>query len=181
MKFLRCAVLASVACWVVALDGCKTPPSDIGSGPCKLVKRDPSDTDPSDGIRSINMTEEDLGGVKNVDFVSFGSTECESYTCVHDRNMPLTGDPKAEVLGYCTDVCTPANTAKCSPSKETPQYDPVSTPARALGCRALALDEQTLSQFCQAEPARCQEIFGTNRSPYFCARDTATGADGGVQ
>lgn len=161
----------------VAASGCKAK-TDLGTQ-CTLVRKDPSDTDPSDGTRSIPIKEKDLPPVSADsprDYVSFGATECEDLVCVRNSGTPA-GDPEADATGFCSRSCLQTNPASCETGDE--QLD---TSANAYVCRSLILDETTLAAIKQNNPTMYEQYFGTTQSPYFCARKAATagGADGGT-
>lgn len=173
---LACAVFGAAA----AVVGCPVPPSDLGQGPCFLVKRNPDG-----GTDAVRIKESEL--TQGKDFISFGSTECENYVCVRDKDAPPSGDPNSDAVGYCTKDCSPASPSSCAISPKTAQFDPGASNARPLSCRPLILDEITIGNYCNdpANQARCDELFGPNRSPYFCARggtagDGGTSTDGGT-
>jgi len=165
----------AVGCLVLAAAGlmasCKVPASDVGK-PCILVKRAPADA----GVTSVPVKESEV--VEGRDFISFGSTECDDYVCVRDKDTPKSTTPQVDAVGYCSKPCAPTNPLGCAIAPENQGVILRGT------CRAMLLDEETLNTLCTADPNKCQQYFGSNRSPYFCARDTSTalpdgGADGG--
>lgn len=164
----------AVACLLLAATGlvasCKVPASDVGKR-CVLVKRAPADA----GVNSVPVKESEV--TQGKDFISFGSTECDDYVCVRDKDMPMGTNPEADAVGYCSKPCAPANQLGCAVAKEN--QTALFTGAT---CRPLLLDEETIGTICNVDPATCQQYFGNNRSPYFCARDTSTGgsSDGGT-
>ena len=44
----------------------------------------------------------------------------------------------------------------------------------------VAPDPDTIAALCKVDPAKCEEVFGPNRSPSFCARAGVPGTDGGT-
>jgi hypothetical protein len=152
---------------------CQTPTTDVGRS-CLLVKRGPPAAGSDGGYTLQNITEGELPA--GWDFISFGSAECDDFVCIRDKNEPRTS-PSAFAKGYCSRPCAPSNPAGCAVARE---YAGVGD----MTCRALLLDDTTVTSFCEAEPDRCRELFGTNRSPYFCARggtsDGGTRPDGGT-
>ena len=151
----RAAML--VAIFVVA--GCKVP-TDLGNE-CQMVKRDPN----VDGGR-LFIKEGEIKDGANKDFISFGSAECEDRACVRDINFPRGLDESLPAKGYCSRVCLPSTPNACPPAKAEDEKDPL----RNLSCRALLLDQATLSAICMDSPADCQRYFGGAQTPYFCAR-----------
>jgi hypothetical protein len=151
------SVLVLLAIASSALASCSVH-TDLGT-PCVLVKRDPTDTDESDGIRSIPIKESEVQLGK--DFISFGAVECENYVCVRDANTPKGSTPNADAMGICSRACAFGSSTAC------PSVDPTNLP---LTCRALLLDEATVGTICANDPTRCERFFGNSRSPYFCAR-----------
>ncbi|MBX5482520.1 MAG: adventurous gliding motility lipoprotein CglC [Myxococcaceae bacterium] len=143
----------------VAGSGCKAK-TDLGQ-PCILVRKDPSDTDPSDGIRSIDILEDEVTPGK--DFVSFGSTECDDLVCVRDASDP-PGEKGTPAQGFCTRPCVQASETSCLTGDDQVDRE---TP---FTCRSLLLDEDTLASIKQADPQTYQRYFGDTQSPYFCAR-----------
>ena len=168
MKFPRLIIIACGILGAGSLVGCKPPPSDVGTGPCFLVKKNPDG-----GTTPTRVTMGEVTAGK--DFISFGSTECDDYVCVRDKDMPRAGDPSTYATGYCSHPCVPANSTGCAASREAAQFDP-----RSLTCRPMLLDPDTIAALCKVDPAKCEEVFGPNRSPYFCARAGVPGADGGT-
>lgn len=133
--------------------------TDLGI-PCTLVKRGPAD---GGTFTAVKILEKEIKGSK--DFISFGSAECEDSYCVRDINHPR-GDDNAEAMGYCSRVCLPSTPNAC-PSADSADD---SIPERRLSCRALLLDQATLTAICQSTPADCQKYFNGVQAPYFCAR-----------
>jgi hypothetical protein len=149
--------------------GCSVS-TDLGT-PCVLVKADPTDTDASDGIRSVPITQSDFDTEPTGDLISFGAVECEDLVCVQDAKHRTwaTGDaaPTTALTGYCSRSCVAGSSSAC-----TPQADEAndSNADLKMACRSLLLDEATMGRLCQADPQKCQAYFGNNKSPYFCAR-----------
>lgn len=175
------AVATTWAVWALALSslsGCKVQ-TDLGA-PCNLVRRDPADTDPSDGVNSIPILESEVstGGAGARDYISFGATECEDLVCVRDRNFVGTRDQGSPAEGYCSRPCEPTLSEQCPPQNEADLTDP----ARALSCRSLLLDQESLDALRTSDPEKFKRIFGENTTPNFCARgDAAEGnTDGGT-
>ncbi len=139
-----------------SLVGC-TNAGDNGR-PCFLVKGDPADTDPSDGIDRIRITEGEIG--QGTDFISFAATECEDLVCVREAGTEATGNPSAEAVGKCSRPCA-GEGAEC----------PSAVDNLTLSCRALLLDTETLSKVRQADPERFEAAFGGTTSPFFCVAD----------
>lgn len=160
------------------LDGCKVS-TDLGT-PCVMVKRDPTDTNTADGIRSVPITEGDFDTEPTGDLISFGAVECEDLVCVQDaQHRQWTNNPATALTGYCSRSCVQGSTTGCSPQADTGND---SDPAQKMDCRALLLDSATMGRLCQTDPAKCEQYFGNNTSPYFCARGAtpAAPADGGT-
>lgn len=159
---------AAVAAFAFVLaTGCQ-PKTDLGKT-CVMIRKDPSDTDPSDGTRSIDIKEDDV--VAGKDFISFGSTDCDDLVCVRDASDPK-GPAGGVASGFCSRSCIPTSEATCLTGEEaTDRSSPFS-------CRSLILDETTLAAIKQADPKRYQETFGDTQSPYFCAKPVP--ADGGT-
>ncbi len=149
---------------VVLAAGCKAP-TDLNK-PCNLVKK-------GDGGAPYNITE---GEVQErlkkhpLDFITFGSIDCEDLTCVRDANYPGGTDPNAFAQGYCSGVCNEGS--KCSSFDEKMDKDKTT----ALRCRPLLLDEATLSVLCNpndpATATNCQSV-GNTQKPFFCARGSS--------
>ena len=162
----RPLLIALVAALGIGAAAC-TVSTDLGSQ-CVMKKANP------DGGAPLDITESDVTPGK--DFISFGATECEDLVCVIDAaHLQLTGDPNAPVKGYCSRSCAEGSSSTCTPQQD-PSWD--TDPDKAMSCRALFLDPVTLGKICQADPQKCQQYFGDNSSPYFCARGSA---DGGTQ
>jgi|CXWL01.1.fsa_nt_gi hypothetical protein len=145
---------------VTMLAGCREV-TDLGA-PCTLVKRAPGSTD--GGFASVPILEKEIKGSK--DFISFGSAECEDRACVRDINFPRGTDENAPALGYCSRVCLPSTPNACPPKDAAHEKDP----QLSLSCRALLLDQATLSAICMEDPVTCQRYFGGAQTPYFCSR-----------
>jgi hypothetical protein len=145
---------------VLLCGGC-TVPSDVGK-PCVLVKKNAS----GDGAVPATTNE-----VKyDQDFISFGSVECEDLVCVRSANTRIETSGTGEsvtVLGYCSKPCN-LNTADCNSTHP----DTTQEIKAGMGCRALLLDQQTLSALKLADPAAYEAIFGKNESPNYCASST---------
>lgn len=152
------AVVSAVAVGVL-LSGCKAQ-TDLGK-PCILVKKDPNDTDPSNGIQSIPIKESEITPGK--DFVSFGATDCEDLVCVRDANTPA-GDPNADATGFCSRSCVQTIPDSCDTGDDTIDK------AKTYTCRSLILDEETLAAIKQNDPEKYRKYFGDTQSPYFCAK-----------
>lgn len=159
-----------------AMISCQKPATDVGRS-CTLVKRV---TLPDGGFGRTPIHESELR--EGWDFISFGATGCEDFVCIRDKGMPRSdaGNLDPVAVGYCSRPCALSNPGGCavSPGIEPP----VNTDVSKMTCRAMLLDDTTVTAFCEVEPDRCRELFGTNRSPYFCARplDGAT-SDGGTR
>ena len=143
------------------LVGCREI-TDLGVE-CTLVKRAPGSGD-GGTFASTPIFEKDIKGSK--DFISFGSAECEDRACVRDINFPRGLDESKPAKGYCSRVCLPSTPNACPPAVAKDQDDPT----RSLSCRALLLDQATLSAICMDSPVDCQRYFGGAQTPYFCAR-----------
>jgi len=141
--------------------GC-TQINDVGN-PCVLVRKDPTDTDPSDGIRSIPIKESEIQGGK--DFISFGATECEDLVCVRDANAEPNPNPDADATGFCSKPCLQTSADSCKTGRSD-----IDEGDQPFTCRPLLLDEGTLASIRQADPAKYEQYFGDTVSPYFCAR-----------
>ncbi|HYX92836.1 MAG TPA: adventurous gliding motility lipoprotein CglC [Myxococcaceae bacterium] len=155
------AVCAAVLVFVTT--GCSN--TVIGQ-PCVLVKKDPTDTDPSDGTRSIPIKWNDILNQQQKDFISFGATECEDLVCVlSTNNWPANPDPNAAASGECSTACPGPDAAGSCLTGTGVDNSP-----NAFTCRALVLDADTLASFKQSDPVLYQKYFGNTQSPYFCAR-----------
>lgn len=164
LRLSSAAVLATAA--AVLLSACPSA-TDLGRE-CVLIKRDPADTNPDDGINSIVIRESEVTTGK--DFISFGATECDDLVCVRDARMPLSGDPTAAAKGVCSRPCIPSNAASCDTGDRSIDEDD----AARFNCRPLLLDEETLAAIREADPAKYQRYFGTTQSPDFCVGPTVT-------
>jgi hypothetical protein len=153
---------------------CQAPATDVGK-PCFLVKRGPPPPGSDGGYTTVRIKEGELP--VGWDFISFGSAGCEDFVCIRDKNVARSGNPETEVQGYCSRPCAPSNPSGCAVSLEF-QLQPIGT--EDMTCRAMLLDDTTVTQFCEADPEGCRRLFGTNRSPYFCARGGGT-SDGGTR
>ena len=147
-----------------AVGGCKSENS-LG-GDCVLVKKGP------DGGSAVPIKESEINAGLQKDFVSFGSIECEDFVCTRDPAFPRDGGSDAGAHGYCSKPCASNDT--CKTGEDAIDKDP----KKKLTCRALLLDEATLGQICQQNPADCRTYFGGTSSPFFCARPL-TATDGG--
>jgi hypothetical protein len=156
-------MVGSLVALAGAVGGCKSENS-LG-GDCVLVKRGP------DGGSAVQIRESEINAGLQKDFVSFGSIECEDFVCTRDPAFPRDGGSGA-AHGYCSKPC--ANNDACKTGDDAIDKNPKTK----LVCRALLLDEATLGQICQTNPADCQTYFGGTSSPFFCARQL-TVADGG--
>lgn len=168
----RLILISALLATGVLLEGCKVT-TDLGT-PCVLVKRDPTDTDASDGIRSVPIVEGDFDTEPAGDLISFGAVECEDLVCVQDAQLRQTdwkNDPNHALTGYCSTSCVQGSTTGCSPQADATND---TNPDLKMSCRALLLDSATMGRLCQTDPAKCQEYFGNNTSPYFCARGGTT-------
>jgi hypothetical protein len=157
--------------------GCKKL-NDLGSY-CILVRRDPADTNPSDGISSIPVRQGELPQTTGPtssqrDYISFGSTECEDLVCVRDSSFSEANEsglpvgPNFPAYGTCSSACSPSAQAGCQSADPAIDKDP----RTHLSCRQLVLDDATLAHLRETDPVLYQQYFGTNTSPYFCARGT---------
>jgi hypothetical protein len=155
--------LVAVAVYAVAFGGCSSG-GDLGKE-CVLVRKDPTDTDPSDGIRSIEIRESEV--VADKDFISFGATECEDLVCVRAANTPFTRDdsnPNPVAKGMCSRPCVHTNESSCATGNDADRFT----------CRAMLLDTETLAAIKQQDPAKYKKYFGDTQSPYFCANPAQT-------
>lgn len=157
------ALLSIAALIVPMLFGC-TNAGDNGR-PCFLVKRDPADTNPDDGVDRVRVTEGEIG--QGTDFISFSATECEDLVCVREAGTAASGNPSTEAVGKCSRPCV-GEGAEC----------PSAVSDLTLSCRALLLDVETLSKVRQADPVRFESAFGGTTSPFFCVADRAATTTG---
>lgn len=164
--------LTALVCVATLATGCKVQ-TDLGA-PCTLVRRDPADTDSSDGVNSIPILESEVttGTADGLDYISFGATECEDLVCVRDKSFVSARDKGSPAEGYCSKPCEPSLVNQCPPANEADATDPV----RQLNCRPLLLDEETLTALRERDPAKYKAYFGETTTPNFCAR--GNGADG---
>ncbi len=146
---------------VLGGSGC-TNTTELGND-CTMVRRDPTDTDDSDGIRSVPMKESEIGAFK--DFISFGATDCEDLICVRDRSDPKGADPTANAQGFCTRTCIPGRADTCLTGNEDIDEGP-----DPFECRQLLLDDDTLATLRTEQPDLYRRFFGTAETTYFCAR-----------
>jgi hypothetical protein len=142
---------------LLAFSGCRVT-SDVGKQ-CELKKRDP--TDPT-GVKAVTLTERELQDYQG-DFIFFGATECEDLVCIRDKDAPRNSNLDAAAFGYCSRPCSLNSTRACEVTEAT-------SDTRAMDCRALLLDEQTLSTICQDNAEFCKNVFNSTQSPYYCAR-----------
>jgi hypothetical protein len=133
---------------------------DLGA-PCILVKADPTDTDPSDGTRSINIQESEISGYTDTDIISLGATECENLVCVRSANTadPMT-PPTADAPGFCSRACAENTADGCLTG------DPGVDNNDPYACRSLALDAETIAIIKETRPDLIPPGF---TSPFFCA------------
>ena len=176
-KLQRSLGFLLIAASLVTEVGCKQT-NDLGTY-CVLVRRDPADTDPSDGISSIPVKQSEIPTVSgdstdSRDYISFGSTECEDLVCVRDSAFAEASEPGLPVgadqpaYGVCSTACSVDVQSTCTAADSS-----IDKTARThLTCRRLVLDDATLARLRQTDPVTYQEYFGTNTSPYFCARGT---------
>jgi hypothetical protein len=155
--------------------GCRQA-NDLGTY-CILVRRNPAD--PPGTISSIPVRQGELPVTSGPtssqrDYISFGSTECENLVCVRDATFSEANEPGLSVganfpaYGVCSRPCTPSAQALCQAADSAIDKNP----RTHLSCRQLVLDEATLAHLQQTDPVRYQQYFGTNTSPFFCARGT---------
>lgn len=154
---------------LTTLAGCRVQ-TDLGT-PCTLVRRDPADTNEADGVNSIPILESEVstGGADGRDYISFGATECEDLVCVRDAAFVGTRDPGSAAEGYCSRPCEPQLQNQCPPANESDQADPV----KALGCRPMLLDQESLNTLRARDPEKYERYFGKTTTPNFCARGDA--------
>lgn len=162
--FRSLILLASVS---FVLVGCRAK-TDLGRE-CTLVKKLP------DG-GTAPILEGDIKEAANKDFISLGSVQCEDFVCVRDADFPRPGldggnfDPTKEARGYCSRPCIQGAQCPAENAADDEKAD------KRLTCRALLLDEATLSAICSTDPAKCKQYFGETKSPYFCARGNSPDA-----
>lgn len=164
MRARHSVTLSVLVALAAAIGGCKSE-NTLG-GDCTLVKKAPGDAG-----TSVAIKESEINAGLQKDFVSFGSIECEDFVCTRDPGFPRDGGT-GNAHGYCSKPC--ATNDNCKTGDDALDRDP----KRRLVCRALLLDEATLGQICELNPADCQTYFGGTRSPYFCARQLNV-TDGG--
>jgi hypothetical protein len=163
-------ILFSALVTGLLLTGCKVE-TDLGNQ-CGMVKRDPTDTDGTDGYRSVPITEGDFpDGEPQGDLISFGALGCEDLVCVQDAaHRKWTGNPSEPLIGYCSRPCVVGSATGCTPQGEISND---TDPDLKMACRSLLLDSATMGRLCQADPDKCAQYFGNTTSPYFCARGEA--------
>jgi hypothetical protein len=157
-------VLASA----VALTGCPVE-SDIGTT-CTLVRRDPADTDPTNGFDFLDILESEV--TSGWDFISIGSAKCDEFVCVRDKSYPKGPNPGAPATGYCSKACSLNSPVPCPVNKGN------LPPGRNVSCRSLILDESTLTAICRSNPDLCRGTFGDIRTSYYCVMSGSE--DGGT-
>lgn len=167
---MRLLSLASLA-FVVCVAGCQVQ-TDLGV-PCNLVKKDPADTDASDGYSAVNITEGELEAGR--DYISFGQPFCEDFVCVRDAAYvaPANTQPTDPATGYCSRPCEQQAGDAPNVNEQCAAADPEAVklnPALALSCRPLLLDPETITAICNVDRAVCEQYFGENRFSTFCAR-----------
>ena len=146
-------------------------PSDLGA-PCVMYKQQRADAGLANydgGV--IPILEGEVKEGANKDFISFGSTDCEDFTCVRDATWVKDAGPLANAQGYCSKVCNLGSTCLAGDPADDNKAD------RKLSCRALLLDEATLAALCSTNVDGGSGTCAF-KSPYFCAR--GTGPDGGI-
>jgi hypothetical protein len=154
------AVCAAVLALVMT--GCTN--TDIGD-PCVLVKKDPTDTDPSDGTRSIPIKWDEIKDRQQQDFISFGATECEDLVCVLSTGhwpSNWSNDLNAAAVGECSTQCSGQGAQGACVTGD----NSIDSSPDAFTCRALVLDPEVLAAKRLEDPSFPQ-------SPYFCARPLA--------
>lgn len=173
----RPALFSALLATSLLLGGCKVD-TDLGIQ-CPMVKADPNDTDPSNGISSVAITEGDFpDGEPKGDLISFGAPGCEDLVCVQDlAHRTWTGDPSTPLIGYCSKPCVVGSASSCTPQSDTSNDE---DPDLKMSCRSLLLDSATMGRLCQADPQKCAQYFGNTTSPYFCARGEVTSTDAGT-
>jgi hypothetical protein len=141
-------------------------PTDLGKE-CVLIRKDPADTDPSDGTNSIEIREGEITPGK--DFISFGATECDDLICVRDANAAPGTDPNAIAKGVCSRPCVATSATSCETGDRSVDEDE----SRRFTCRSLLLDADTLAAIKEADPEKYQRYFGNAQSPDFCVGTTS--------
>lgn len=143
----------------VAMSACVR--DDLGA-PCVLVRADPTDTDSSDGTRSIPIKESEIQGSDSTDIISFGATECENLVCVRPAGTPDT-DPGVDndATGICSRPCAVNEASSCETGNSgIDQTSPFT-------CRGLVLDEAALVEIQNRYP----DLIPPNVvSPFYCAK-----------
>lgn len=132
-------------------------PSDLGA-PCTLMR--PSDA----GL--VAVTEGEIQrrlATHAFDVLTFGAVECEELVCVREAESPAGASPDSPARGHCSRECRPG--VACRTGNEA--IDAV--PERALGCRALLLDEATLNALSRVDAGIVPIAAAGAREPYFCA------------
>lgn len=158
-------LFAASLVFATGIAGCKVT-GDIGAE-CTLVK---AVTLPDGGLGTENMREGELPYGRDV--ISFGSTACEDFVCIRHRFTEPSGNPETIAMGKCSQRgCSPTDPQACE--GVSPQADLTGGP---FTCRPLLLDEETLAAICSTDPEMCNQLFGGQTSPYFCAQ----GADAGT-
>lgn len=153
-------VAASAAALLVMISACPVI-DDLGAD-CTLVRADPTDTDPSDGTRSIPIKESEISGTPNMDIISFGATECENLVCVRAAGTAFSPNPAVtDATGFCSRACSENNTEGClTGNAGIDNNDP-------FKCRSLALDPEELARIKQERP---ELIPPGVTSPFYCAK-----------
>jgi hypothetical protein len=138
--------------------------TDVGT-PCQLVRAG------ADGGPSIPLLEGEIPS--DVDVLASGAIECEDFFCVRHRFTVKTSDTNP-AFGKCSRRCT--TDESCGNVKSD-----ISLAEGPFTCRALLLDAVTIQEICgNPDNAQlCEDIFGPNRSPYYCAQGR-TNPDGGT-
>ncbi len=156
-----------VALVALVSSGCSES-GDIGF-PCVLVR-----SDGDGGV--VPITNGELQ--PNTDIVSFGSFECEDFTCVRHRYAQIVGEPNAPANGVCSRDCTAGDTRGC-----VALHPEASNADGPFTCRSLVLDEETLTVLCaQPDPP---PICGSTAQSNYCAQgatrpDAKAAADAGT-
>lgn len=146
MRWLA-AILLGSACVV---------PTDLGST-CTLMR-------PGDG-GLVPISEGEVQArlrVHPFDVITFGAVECEDLVCVREADFPAGVAPEAPAKGHCSRACS--SDAMCE------------SPASAMTCRALLLDEATLHALCTEDAGVSCARVGGAREPFFCGAAPVTAA-----
>jgi hypothetical protein len=167
----RLALLVGAA---LVCGGCEVS-SDIGK-PCVLVRKATKaelDAEPgSEPFRFIMESQLTQG----LDFISFGSVQCEDLVCVRDANYDpkLTDEEKKDLskvaaTGYCSKPCVENSDTALTNNCAVTTSEALPEVKERMACRPMLLDQQALDALRANDRATYRAYFGDNTSPAFCA------------